>query len=251
MKQKRPLVAMSMKTYFGIDEAIRWLYAIANEPRISQQDEVEIALFPPFVDLPQTSRILAATKVRWGAQDVAPESTGNQTGEVTGAMLRELGCTFVEVGHAERRRFFGETDHIVHQKVDQAFAVGLSPLLCVGEPTKVDSHAAAKYCIRQLEEAVIVPPAESDFVVAYEPVWAIGADKPAPISHIRAVGFALKECIDHNNWHGRVIYGGTAGPGLARALGSAVDGLFLGRRAHHIPHFVETVGEVAETAVDT
>jgi triosephosphate isomerase (TIM) len=136
------------------------------------------------------------------------------------------------VGHAERRTFAGETEPVVAAKLAAAFRHGLVPVLCVGEADRVSAGQAVEECRRQVESA-LGPAARSGLsgpvVVAYEPYWAIGAAEPAPEPHIRTVCSALRETAPAT---GRVIYGGSAGPGLLTRLGDAVDGLFLGRFAH-------------------
>jgi triosephosphate isomerase len=172
-----------------------------------------------------------------GAQDLHWEDTGPFTGEVSGAELAEVGCTMVEVGHAERRSLFGETDEIVARKTLAALRNGLAPVLCIGEPERGAPEQAAALCIRQLESALA--PARASAVggrllVAYEPVWAIGAAEPATPEHVTAVCRTLRDHLDGDESFpgARVIYGGSAGPGLLPRIAADVDGMFLGRFAH-------------------
>lgn len=242
---RSPLVAMSTKTYFGVAHTLDWLRALAHHPVLAHSETVDVAVFPSFPVLGQIADLLGPSDVAWGAQDVAPTGGGSQTGEVTAGMLRECGCAYVEIGHAERRLSFGETPGVIRQKITECVAHGLVPLLCVGEPEEMESGAAAQYCGEQVRGA-LEGQLLGDVVIAYEPVWAIGAAEPAPAEHVRIVCRGLKSALAEMKIPGRVIYGGTAGPGLAAHLMPDADGLFLGRRAHELESFAQVVQEVAE-----
>ena len=180
---------------------------------------------------PRSGRILAGTGVSLGAPNLAADDSGAQTGEVTGVMLVELGCRYVAVGHAERRRRFGETDDVVAAKIAAAFRHGLTPVLGVGENDHRTATQAISECIRQFNSALTLARRTDTggrVVVAYEPIWAIGQASPAPDEHILAVIEGIRG-IAHGS---SVIYGGSAQPGLLSQLARGVDGLFLGRFAH-------------------
>jgi len=168
---------------------------------------------------------------------------------VSGVELAEVGVGVVEVGHAERRRLFGESDEIVAQKTAAALRNGIAPVLCIGEAVEGDPADAAAECLRQLASA-LHGAAAGRVIVAYEPVWAIGAAHPAPARHIREVCAILRENL--STLDGRdgsaVIYGGSAGPGLLTDLGSDVDGLFLGRFAHDTGALALVIDEAAAVA---
>lgn len=245
----RPLVAMSTKSYFGVAHTLDWLARLASSRVLAQAAQVEVAVIPSFPVLGQVGSILGGTAIRWGAQDVAPSGIGAQTGEVTAAMLAECGCTYVEVGHAERRRDFGDTDRTVRAKVGQCIDNGLVPVLCVGEPARMPALDAGGHCVRQVESACRGQDVQ-DIVVAYEPVWAIGGSEPAPAAHIRTASRLIRESLGRSGIRGRVIYGGTAGLGMAGELFPGVDGLFLGRRAHRVQDFEAVVLEVSDACAD-
>jgi triosephosphate isomerase len=154
-----------------------------------------------------------------------------------------LGVSVAEIGHVERRLLYHEDRPLIHRKVLAAWRNGLIPLLCVGEKERVGSQMAAEICTHQIQEAVGTD-MDSPLWVAYEPLWAIGADKPAPKEYVREVCECLREIL-----HGRqsaVLYGGSAGPGVLTDLGGAVDGVFLGRFAHEPSAFVEVVREASQ-----
>ena len=197
----------------------------------------ELAVLPSLPALVPVSELFDGTSVRLGAQDISWEDRGAFTGEVGGTYLRQVGCSYAEIGHVERRRIFHEDDAILTAKVDAAVRNNLTPILCVGEHEPVPAEQAADVCIRQLQAMVahvLITGPPRRIVVAYEPEWAIGAERPAAVSHISRVGLALKQWLDAQGALGgsQLIYGGSAGPGLLTELGHAVDGLFLGRFAH-------------------
>jgi len=236
----RLVVGVSLKMYFGYAETLDWcarVSTIAAANEAVRTGEVRLFVMPSAPFLLPVLQIFRGTAVDVGAQNIHYEDRGPFTGEVSGSMLSELGCSLVEVGHSERRRLFGESEDLVALKVEAAVRNGLCPVICVGEEEKMDAPGAGRESIRQLESALARASssgAKADVVVAYEPEWAIGADQPAPDVHIADVCRALRDFL-RDARHGagdRVIYGGSAGPGLLERLGDAVDGLFLGRYVH-------------------
>ena len=147
-------------------------------------DAVEVAVLPPFVDLRSVQTLVDGDGLRlaYGAQDLSEHDEGAYTGEVSGAMLAKLGCTYVVIGHSERRQYHREDDALVNRKVKAALTHGLTPLLCVGEGLDVrELNGQVDHCIGQVERALEGVTAEQarTMVVAYEPVWAIGTGKVA------------------------------------------------------------------------
>lgn len=232
-------VGVSLKTYFGHRRAAQWCERVAELARTHHavaSGEVDLFVLPTYLQILPALRAFAGTTVRVGAQDVAGHDPGAFTGEVTAAELAEVGAELAEVGHAERRRLFGETDADIAAKCAAALRHRLTPVLCIGETERLTPDAAAAATVAQLHRGLDGAPSGA-VVVAYEPVWAISAAEPAPAAHIAAVGRALRAALD--GLAGRagsaVVYGGSAGPGLLTELtevDGAVDGLFLGRFAH-------------------
>ncbi|BDZ45540.1 triose-phosphate isomerase family protein [Naasia aerilata] len=251
----RVSIGVSLKMYFGHRQARDWFARVADiaaaHPAV-RDGSVELFVIPTYLQIPAALEAFAGTPVLVGAQDLATEDTGAYTGEVSGAELAELGVRVAEVGHAERRRHFGETDEIVAAKTTAALRNGLTPVLCVGETERGDPVEAATATIRQVASALAGAPA-GRVLVAYEPVWAIGAPEPAPAEDIREVGHALKEAVAGLTEHpgSGVIYGGSAKPGLLAALGHTVDGLFLGRFAHDPSALAAILDEAQALAADT
>lgn len=246
-------IGISLKMYFGYDRTLRWCRVVADlvggHPVLATKavpnapasagagPRAKLFVLPAFPAVPAAAEIFRGTPVAVGAQNLAEVDSGAFTGEVGGAMLREAGARYVEVGHAERRTLFGETETVVANKTAAALRNGLVPVLCLGEADRMPAADAAIECVRQLASALAVSDRHAlgwPVVVAYEPFWAIGADEPAADDHIATVCAALRTAIRRRAGHpdSSVIYGGSAGPGLLSRLGQSVDGLFLGRFAH-------------------
>jgi triosephosphate isomerase (TIM) len=245
----RMTVGVSLKMYFGHRQAARWFDEVAEVARSHDavaRGDVALFVIPTYLQIADALAAFAGTGVRVGAQDVATEDAGAFTGEVSAAELAEVGVTLAEVGHAERRRLFGETDAVVAAKTAAALRHGLTPVLCVGETERIDAAAAASATIAQVRAALAGAP-EGPVVVAYEPVWAIGAPEPAPAAHIAAVARAVRTDAQALRPGSIVIYGGSAGPGLLAQLEGAVDGLFLGRFAHDPANLAAVLDEAAGT----
>jgi triosephosphate isomerase len=242
-------VAVSLKMYFGPARAQAYCAALASlaaRHRDVVSGATHLVVLPSFVAIPAALEAAGTTRLRVGAQDLATQDAGPFTGEVSGAELAELGVTHVEVGHAERRRLFGEDDAVVRAKTAAALRHGLVPLLCVGEAERLDPAAAAAVVVDQV--AAAIPDGTGRRVlVAYEPVWAIGAAQPAPHAYTAAVCHAARAALGERLGDFGVLYGGSAGPGLVTALGDSVDGLFLGRFAHDPSAVQAVLDELAAT----
>jgi triosephosphate isomerase (TIM) len=251
------IIGVSLKAYFGYAQTLTWCRQVASLIAARQPVETEVFILPSFPALAGAADLLAASGVSIGAQDLAAADAGAQTGEVTGALLSELGCRYVEVGHAERRTLFGEDETVVAAKTAAALRHGLVPVLCLGEVDRLSSEAAAAECVRQLHSALSDSQAGGlggRLVVAYEPHWAIGAPEPAPEAHILTVCQALRDAVRALPAHpdSVVIYGGSAGPGLLSRLAHGVDGLFLGRFAHDVAALARVLDEAEQiTTEDT
>ncbi|WP_238783640.1 triose-phosphate isomerase family protein [Streptomyces monomycini] len=244
---RRPVVGVSLKLYFGLAATRQWLTdvaalrgALAALPR-----PVDLFVLPAFPALADARELLADTGVAYGAQDVHWAESGAWTGEVSAGMLAETGARYVEVGHAERRRHFGETDATVAAKTGAAVRAGLVPVVCAGERHDNGLAQAVEETLIQVRAALGGAGPDSEVIIAYEPVWAIGAREPAPARHVRTVASAVRACLRDHGVRGRVVYGGTAGPGTFGRLAGSVDGLFLGRLAHDTANLRHVLEEVA------
>ncbi len=240
-----PLLAVSLKMYLSADRTRSWLREVtALAP---QADGVDLAVLPTFPLLESAAAILSNGPISWGAQDLAPTEDGAQTGAVSARVLVELGCRFVEIAHAERRRIFAEDETMIADKLRNAAAAGLTPILCVGETQRVPAAEAATSTAAELDHFLAAAdlPVGAELVVAYEPVWAIGASSAAPQEYVRVVAKALRE-VTSGRFATRILYGGSAGPGTLSGLWPAVDGLFLGRFAHDAAAFAAVIREAQQ-----
>lgn len=247
---ERVAVGVSLKMYFGHREAIRWFTRVretaAAHPAVVA-GTVELFVIPTYLQLQPALDAFAGTHVRIGAQDVSSHDVGAFTGEVSAVELSEIGVQLAEIGHAERRRLFGETDEVVAAKTAAALRNGITPVLCVGEADRVSATDAAAATIAQVR-AALADAGPGSVTVAYEPVWAIGAANPAPVEHIRDVVAAVRDDVRARRPGSIVIYGGSAGPGLLTQLGEGVDGLFLGRFAHDPDALIAVLDEASALA---
>ncbi len=252
--QRPVILGVSLKLYFDIADTARWAEAfgaIAARRESVREGKILLFLLPSVTSLDVVARALRGTAVSFGAQDLHWADRGSYTGGVSGTDLREFGCRYVEVGHAERAAIFGESVEIAQSKFVAAVRNDLNPVLCIGEQEPMDAADAAAECVRQLQgylKGVGHEAANLDLVVAYEPAWAIGKDEAAPPEYIGAVTSGLRQSLDHDCpfRESSVIYGGSAGQGTLSALDGAVDGLFLGRFAHDISALEGILDEAEE-----
>ncbi|MDR6986069.1 triosephosphate isomerase [Paenarthrobacter nitroguajacolicus] len=233
-------IGVSTKMYMGYAHSLAWLEQLVAEvdarPALAAGRVVPFAI-PSFPVLPAAARLIEGAPLVLGAQNCG-WADGPWTGEVSPSMLAELGVGLVEIGHAERRRCFAEDEAMIALKVGAAVDAGLTPLLCVGETEVLEPEAAADTVFRQIKEAV-----SGDWsmarrlVIAYEPVWAIGAPEPASAGYVAQVVAALRGSLCRHGLAGLpIIYGGSAKPGLLPHL-TGISGLFLGRFAHDAANF--------------
>ncbi|MFC3393323.1 triose-phosphate isomerase family protein [Aidingimonas halophila] len=242
-------LGVSLKMYFGYQHTLSWCRQIADiavRHDAIHHRMAELFVMPSYPTLPVAHDIFASTHVAIGAQDLSIHEHGAFTGEVGAPMLAELGCAYVEIGHAERRRHFGETEDSIAVKTANAIRSGLTPVLCIGESEAGDVESASRACIEQFESAVSKSPtplSESAMILAYEPHWAIGSSQPAPHHHIAGVCHRLRQhVVDLSGVS--VIYGGSAGPGLLTSIHAHSDGLFLGRFVHEPSALTTILDEV-------
>ncbi|KAK3688323.1 triosephosphate isomerase [Podospora appendiculata] len=252
---RRRLVGVSTKMYFSAARTDSFVSTILTLLAAAPLDTtIDIFIIPDHVTLAGVAQQVAAApaaparSVLVGAQDCHSELAGAFTGAVSPAVLAEVGCGIVELGHAERRRLFGETDASVAAKARAVVACGMVPLVCVGEREVAAVGDAADEVMGQVRSLLAAVPTDAEVVLAYEPVWAIGAAAPAGVEHVCGVVRRVRESEEVRGRKGvtRIVYGGSAGPGLFRRLRGEVDGLFLGRFAHEPEQFYKTIREVAE-----
>ncbi|MEC7500730.1 MAG: triose-phosphate isomerase [Planctomycetota bacterium] len=231
--------------------------AMELESGFATDSDVELAVCPPFVYLDAVSAVVQATAIALGAQDMYFEKEGAFTGEVSGGMLTDLGCHYVILGHSERRHILGETDDVINQKVHAALALGLKPILCVGELLEEREASQTEAVVRQQMQGSldgISADQMEDVVIAYEPVWAIGTGKVATPEQAQSVHADLRRMIEacYNPEVAskvRIQYGGSVKPGNAGELLSLpdVDGALVGGASLTASDFLGIVTAVTGT----
>ncbi len=204
---------------------------------IEETPDVDVAVFPPAPYLGAVGAVARGTRLAWGGQTLNPNAVGAFTGEVSGAMLRDLGCRYVLVGHSERRSLFGETDDDVAARFVAARDQGLEPVLCVGE-TREEREAGVteEVVARQVDAVLALTGIEgfADAVLAYEPVWAIGTGLTATPEQAQAVHAFLRGKLqsldDIIGGQIRILYGGSVKASNAADLFAQedLDGALVG-----------------------
>ncbi len=214
----KPLIAGNWKMNLNHLEAIAlvqklsWTLSDADH----NFDEVEVAVFPPFTDLRSVQTLIDAEKfeLELGAQDVSAHEAGAFTGEISASMLAKLEVKYVLIGHSERRQQHGETDELLNAKISQAWKNGLTPVICVGETLEeLETEGQSAVPVRQALAALAGHSSLGEFVIAYEPVWAIGTGKIASPAEAADVCKAIRNAIvaEHGEQHRaiRILYGGS------------------------------------------
>jgi triosephosphate isomerase len=189
-----------------------------------------VGVCPAFIFIPEVAQILAGSSILLGSQNVADQASGAFTGETSGSMLREFGCTLAIVGHSERRIVYGESNELVAARYRQAIASGLTPILCLGETLEQREAGATLNVLEEQLGAVLSSAGVESLhqaVIAYEPVWAIGTGKTATTEQAQEAHAFIRARIARENPEVaeeiRILYGGSVNAGNAAALFSMPD----------------------------
>lgn len=225
---RRPLVAGNWKMHGSRAENAQLLDGLLQG--LPAQTSAEIAVCPPFVYLWEAARVLKSSAIALGAQSVCAEAVGAFTGEVSASMLKDVGCTYVIVGHSERRAIYREDDALVARKFIAVQSQGLTPILCVGETLEERERGETTRVVsRQLGAVLDVAGAQSlaNAVVAYEPVWAIGTGKTATPEQAQDVHAHIRAEIGRSDAKIaaalRILYGGSVKAANAREIFAMAD----------------------------
>ncbi|MDO4241821.1 MAG: triose-phosphate isomerase [Microbacteriaceae bacterium] len=246
---RKPLIAGNWKMNLDHVQAtaflqeLRWFF---KDEKFDGRD-FEVAVFPPFTDLRSAQTVIVADKMplALGAQDVSPQAPGAFTGDIAAPFLRKLDVRYVIVGHSERRAGYGETDETVGQKAAAVAAAGMVPVICVGETAAdLEEHGAAAVPVAQMAAARAHLSENAEFVIAYEPVWAIGSGQAATAEQAQQVCGALRAKLA--NLRGetaaastRILYGGsvTAENITGFLAENDIDGALIGGASIKISDF--------------
>jgi len=233
---RKPFMAGNWK--MNLDRRSALNLASALREHVGPRDDVEVAVIPPFVYLDEIARCLSGSSVRVGAQNMCDEPSGAFTGEVSAAMLLDVGADLVVLGHSERRHIYGETDELVNRKVQAALTAGLDVILCVGETLEEREAGTTEEVVRRHTVEGLQGLGREDLarvVIAYEPVWAIGTGLTATSEQAGEVHQYLRGLIagifgEEASQALRIQYGGSVKPDNVRDLMAVedVDGALVG-----------------------
>lgn len=252
---RRSFIAGNWKMNLDRRQAVALAKAVAA--KAGGFSHVDLAVCPPSVYLGAVAEALAGSKVGLGAQNMYHEASGAFTGEISAAMLVDIGCRYVILGHSERRHIFGETDEQINRKVLAALDAALTPIVCVGELlAEREAGQTAAVIRRQFEGSLAGVTAEQmeNVVIAYEPVWAIGTGKVATPEQAQEVHLDLRKLLAarYNNALAqsvRLQYGGSVKPSNAAELlsQSDIDGALVGGASLKAEDFLGIVAGVARS----
>lgn len=216
---RKPLIAGNWKMNLNHLEAIAVTQKLAYSLEDRDYDAVEILIIPPFTDIRSVQTLVDGDRLRllYGAQDISPAESGAHTGDISGSMLAKLGCSYVLVGHSERRSTHNEDNALVNRKIKSALANELKPILCVGEELMVrEAGTHISFVLEQLRNSLkgFHKPDLKKIVIAYEPVWAIGTGKTATPEDAQEVCYAIRNEMkkigsDEIAENCRILYGGS------------------------------------------
>jgi len=219
---RTPLMAGNWKSNLNHQEAVVLVQKLAwtLDDKKHDYSRVEVVVLPPFTDIRSVQTLVDGDRlqIRYGAQDVSEHDGGAYTGEISAAMLAKLGCSYVVVGHSERREHHGETDDLVNTKAHKALEGGMTPIVCVGERLEIrQSGDHATHTCHQVEGALdgFTPEQVAGLVIAYEPIWAIGTGEVATPDDAQEVCEAIRE-------HCRTTHGDAAADGVRILYGGSV-----------------------------
>ncbi len=221
MPTRTPLMAGNWKMNLTHPEAVALVQKLAWILADKKHDftQTEVVVVPPFTDLRSVQTLVDGDHlaIRYAAQDVSTQESGAYTGEISATMLAKLGCSYVVVGHSERREYHAETDELVNAKARRAIGAGMTPIVCVGEALDVRKEGRhVAHCTSQVDGSLagFTPQEIASLVVAYEPVWAIGTGEVATPENAQEVCAAIRERLretagDEAADGCRILYGGS------------------------------------------
>lgn len=211
-------------------------------------EKVDMVICPPFTALAPVYGIIKETKVRLGAQNMYFEDKGAFTGEISADFLKQAGCEFVIIGHSERRKYFGETDQGVNEKIKKALSTGMTPIVCVGETLEERERGETEQIVkREVSAALEGQSGKENIVFAYEPIWAIGTGKTAKPEEANSIHRFIRDIardgFGMDDTGLIILYGGSVKPSNAEELLSQpdIDGSLVGGASLDAQSFAEII----------
>jgi triosephosphate isomerase len=248
---RKPFLAGNWKMNTDCNSSVELAKQVADRLEQSAAEKATVTVCPPFVYLASVAKALSSSNISIGAQNVYFEKNGAFTGEISCAMLKDVGCSYVIIGHSERRHVIGEKDELINKKIIAAINGGLLPIFCVGELLEErEANKTEAVITRQIEKGLAGIDAEkmSAVTIAYEPVWAIGTGKTATKEQAQEVHLFIRNLITklydkHLAQQIRIQYGGSVKPSNAKELMSQpdIDGLLVGGASLKADDFVAIV----------
>ncbi|MCY9591602.1 triose-phosphate isomerase [Paenibacillus chitinolyticus] len=245
---RKPVIAGNWKMFKTVSEATSFVNDIKGKAEVAG---VESVICAPYTNLPSLVEAVKGTSIGIGAQNFHWEENGAYTGEISGAMLKDLGVTYVIIGHSERRAYFNETDETVNKKVLASFNYGLTPIVCVGEKLEEREAGQTKEVCRVQTEAAfkgLSADQAKQVIVAYEPIWAIGTGKSSTAEDANEVIAYIRELIaslyDSSVADAvRIQYGGSVKPGnIAEYMAQPdIDGALVGGASLEPASYIQLV----------
>jgi len=246
---RTPIIAGNWKLYKTVGEAVELVRELLGG--LGSIAEREVVICPPFTALYALRPLLVGTNLQLGAQDLFYETQGAYTGAIAPAMLADVGCRYVIVGHSERRQLFGDTDASVNRKLHAALAGKLRPIMCVGESKpQRDSGEAELIVTAQVRAglAAVAAAQLAELVIAYEPIWAIGTGDTATAADAQAMHLAIRSTLaalygDALAQTVRIQYGGSVKPDNVDELMAQpdIDGALVGGASLKADSFLRIV----------
>ena len=237
---RKPLIAGNWKMNLNHLEAIAVTQKLSYSLDDKDYDAVDVVVLPPFTDIRSVQTLIDGDRLRlkYGAQDLSPEASGAFTGDISGSMLNKLGCSYVAVGHSERRAIHNEGDEIVNRKIKAALANEITPIFCIGEELSIrEAGTHVEHVLNQVRNGLksFHKPDLKKIVFAYEPVWAIGTGKTASAEDAQEVCSAIRvELAKIGSTEiaeaARILYGGSVkSSNIVEIMKQAdIDGVLVG-----------------------
>ena len=250
----KPIAIANWKSHGSLKENQIWVEQFCSS---QLPENIHLVVCPPFPYIPQLLRLCEKTQVAVGAQNLSAYESGAYTGEVSADMLRDLGCEYVIIGHSERRTLYAEDDLQLVSKLQRAVDCGLIPIFCVGETLQQRENSQTETVLSRQLSAVVSVLKSTSFVLAYEPVWAIGTGKNATPEQAQQTHNFLRrqltDCLGEAADGIRIIYGGSVNSDNAKALFAErdIDGGLIGGASLKAEDFLQICKVLEETKEQT